>query len=297
MSEVTADHADECLKRMVERGAAENARKTMLLIKQMFSDSEISKTLGTDDTMRRIGANVPPKKRRPKNHAAVTDPGELAGILKLMDGHAGSLVVRTALKLTPLLFLRAGELRHLRWADVRLDERALLIPAERIGFDKDAPEDDRTPQRGLKGDVDLIVPLSNQAIQLFNQIKPYTGLGGFVFPSARSKPDAPIQQQRPMSENTINTALRAVGIDRSKQSTHGFRATARTILAERLGYSPSVIEAQLAHNRIDQWGNAYDRTQYMDDRIRMMQDWSDLVDRLKGSKEAVVLPFRGVNSK
>ncbi len=278
---------NECLDKVSDRGSSINAQKIAGLIKQIYRDERVCELMGAEDAMRKVGGNIPCPPRRPKNHAAATSPEDLTIVLRLMDEHPGKLIVKTALRLTPLLLLRPGELRHLRWIDVRLADRQLVIPASRIGFGDDLPEG-VTPQRGLKsGEADLVVPLPHQALALFERLKTYTGDGGYVFPSARCKVDDPIQQQRPMSENSVNKALRSVGIDNTQQTAHGFRATARTLLSERINYSAEVIERQLSHDQVDDYGGAYARMQFIEQRTQMMQDWADFIDGLRTSEKVV----------
>jgi integrase len=164
--------------------------------------------------------------------------------------------VRTALVLAPLLFVRPGELRSMRWADVDLRAGEWRYTASKTG----------TPH---------IVPLSMQARALLRDLRPLTGLGTFVFPSTRSA-------DRCMSDNTLSAALRRLAIDtREELTTHGWRATARTLLEERLGFRPEVIELQLAHAVRDPLGRAYNRTQHIEERRRMMQEWADFLDGLR----------------
>lgn len=283
---ISISDIDACLDRMVNRGATENARKTMILIKQFYRDETVCEIIGKEDAMSKIGRNVPGKKRRPNNHAAVTTPNKLAEILRLMDSHKGTLVVNTALQLTPHLILRPGELRHLRWVDLNIQQNRLVIPAQRFGYGDTIPNG-QSPQRGLKsGDVDLIVPLSTQAKSLLEEIHSYTGQGGYIFPSSRSKPESPLSRQRPMSENAINLAMRSVNISKDTQTAHGFRATARTLISEQLRYPAEVIERQLNHNKVDEYGNAYARMEFIEQRSSMMQSWSDYLDELKLSPQS-----------
>jgi integrase len=156
-----------------------------------------------------------------------------------------------------MLFLRPGELRQAEWAEFDLEERIWTIPKGRMKM--------RRPH---------IVPLSVQALAILEEIKPLTGRGKYVFPSARSK-------ARPMSENAVTAALRRMGFESGTVTGHGFRATARTILDEVLKFRPDIIEHQLAHEVKDLNGRAYNRTTHLDERVRMMQEWADYLDRLR----------------
>lgn len=172
-----------------------------------------------------------------------------------MHAYQGSPVTVAALKLAPLLFVRPGELRKARWADIDLDSGEWRFTASKTG----------TPH---------IVPLSTQAIEIFRDLKPITTRSEFVFPGVRSA-------KRPMSENTVNAALRYLGYDGDTITGHGFRAMARTVLDEVLGFRPDFIEHQLAHAVRDPLGRAYNRTAHLPERKKMMQSWADYLDDLR----------------
>ncbi|BCA66013.1 tyrosine-type recombinase/integrase [Fluviibacter phosphoraccumulans] len=193
-----------------------------------------------------------------KHMAAVTDPKRVGELLKKFDDFTGTHTVGTALQLAPLIFGRMGELRQMKWVDLDLVNGLWSIPSASMKM--------REPH---------IVPLSVQAIQLIKGMEPLSAHLDYVFPSRRN----PL---RPMSENTINVTMRRLGIDTQEELTgHGFRATARTILHERLGYNPDWIEAQLSHRKRGPLGSAYDRTIFLEQRIGMMQAWADYLDQLK----------------
>ena len=186
----------------------------------------------------------------------MTEPSRLAVILRMFDGYQGTLTVSSALRLAPLLFVRPGELRKAEWKDVNLEAAEWRIVTS-------------------KTNTQLIVPLSSQAITILAELKPLTGNGRFVFPSARSS-------QRPMSDNALLAALRSMGIAKEELTIHGLRATARTILDEVLGVRPDFIEHQLGHKVSGPLGAAYNRTSFMSERAQMMQGWADYLDELKG---------------
>ena len=179
-------------------------------------------------------------------------------ILKALDGYEGTLPVRCALRFASLVFVRPGELRHAQWEDIDLDkaEWRFLV---------------------TKTDTQHIVPLSRQAVEVLKELKPLTGHGQYVFPSARS-----FRGDRPMSDNAILAAMRTVGISKEEMTCHGFRAMARTILDEILNFRPDYIEHQLAHKVRDPNGRAYNRTAHLPERKKMMQVWADYLDELKG---------------
>ena len=167
-------------------------------------------------------------------------------MLRAINQYQGSEVVRVALKLTPMLLARPGELRHMEWAELDLESGTWLIPASK-----------------MKRRKDHIVPLAAQALGLICRLLPMTGQGRYVFPSSRS--DA-----RPMSENAVLYALRGLGIEKDEATPHGFRATARTLMVEQLGIRTDLIEHQLAHAVRDATGEAYNRTQFLPERKEMM---------------------------
>jgi len=187
--------------------------------------------------------------------ASVTDPELVGPLLRVLDGYKGTLAVRCALRLAPMLFVRPGELRTAQWTDIDL-EKAEWRPFV------------------TKGHKDHIVPLATQAIAILREIHPLTGRGRYVFAGARSV-------TRPMSENTVNAALRRLGIPKEELSGHGFRAMARTILDEVHEVRIEFIEHQLAHEVKDPLGRAYNRTSHLPARRKMMQMWADYLDQLR----------------
>jgi len=198
--------------------------------------------------------------------AAPTDPKDVAPLLRAIDGYQGYFVVKCALRLAPLLFVRPGELRQAEWAEIDFETEQWNIPAEKMKM-KEAH----------------IVPLSRKAVHILRELQPLTGHGKFVFPCARSF-------SRPMSNNGINSALRRMGFDKDEITGHGFRATARTILDEVLQVRPDLIEHQLSHTVRDPNGRAHNRTSHLAERPKMMQTWADYLDGLKSG--AKVIPLR-----
>jgi integrase len=184
--------------------------------------------------------------RRKAHFASITEPAKVGELLRAVHGYSGSPVTAAALMLAPLLFVRPGELRAMEWAEVDLDAAEWSIPAER-----------------MKMRVAHIVPLSTQAVAILRELQPLTGRGRLVFPSLRTA-------DRPMSENTINAALRRIGYSGKEMTAHGFRAMARTILDEVLHFRPDYIEHQLAHAVRDPNGRAYNRTAHLGERRKMM---------------------------
>ena len=207
---------------------------------------------------------LPPAKSG--HFSAPTDPKAVAQMLKAIDGFTGSFVVQCAMKLAPMLFVRPGELLVAEWSEIDLDAAEWNIPGHKMKM--------KDPH---------LVPLSTQAVAILRELQPLTGHSKYVFPCNRS----PL---RCMSENAVNGGLRRLGFEKSEITGHGFRATARTMIHEVLGFSPDAIEAQLSHAVPDRLGKAYNRTQHLAERQKMMQTWSDYLDGLKSG--AKVIPLR-----
>lgn len=208
------------------------------------------------------------------HHAAITDPARLGELLRHIRAYQGGPIVKTALQLAPMLFQRPGELRGMAWAELDLEAGLWTIPPARMKGDK---------ARKNNGEPHL-VPLPRQAVALLRALHPITGSGALVFRGEKS-------HAKPISENTLRVALLALGFPPTEQTIHGFRATARTMLAEQLSVDPLVTEQQLAHSVKDSLGRAYNRTTYMKQRVSMMQQWADYLDRLAAGA-AVVAPQR-----
>ena len=224
-------------------------------------------------------------KRPPVRHfAAITKPAELTGLLRAIDNYNGTLCVRSALKLSPMLMVRPGELRLARWDEFDLDHRIWYVPSIRMK---------RTKDQKINGEPHL-VPLARQAVQRLEELFQVTGESGCVFPST-AKPG------RFISENTLNKAMRLMGYTSSQTTAHGFRATARTLIVEMLQIPESVVEAQLAHAVKDANGTAYNRTEFIKLRFSMMQLWADYLEDLRLGRATIehpVLPeFTPVSSR
>lgn len=195
--------------------------------------------------------------RRQTHYPAVTKPDQLGRLLIAIDGYQGTPAVCAAMKLTPMLFVRPGELRHMEWDHVDLDAARWEIPTER-----------------MKMRQSHVVPLATQAVTILRELHRHTGRGRYVFPSGRGG-------SRPLSENGVRTALQT--LEHGKLTPHGFRATARTLLDEQLRERIDLVEHQLAHQVRDALGRAYNRTTHIEERTAMMQRWADYLDRLKAT--------------
>lgn len=249
------------LRKVEERGAVETADRGLMLARQVWRYGVATGRVGRDITVDLKGALSP---YRGRHFAAITDPEKLGELLRAIQAYRGGPIVRAALQLAPLLFQRPGELRGAAWAEIDLEAAMWTIPAARMKRGKE----------GKEHGAPHLVPLSRQAVTVLRGLQPLTGRGVLVFPGERN-------HARPISENSVRTALISMGYTAEIQTWHGFRATARTMLAERLDCDPLVIEAQLAHAVKDANGRAYNRTQYLDHRTRMMQLWADYLDRLR----------------
>jgi len=263
INEIKAPELLMVLRRIESRGALETAHRVRAICGQVFRYAVATGRAERDPAADLRGA-LPPVK--PKHLAAMTDPKEVAGLLRAIDGYQGSFVTKCALRLAPYLFVRPGELRQMEWAEIDLEAAEWNIPGEKM----------KTCQPHL-------VPLAHQSLEILRELYPLTGSGKYVFPNPRTS-------KRPMSNNGVLSALRRMGFDREEMSGHGFRAMARTILDEVLQCRPDFIEHQLAHAVRDPNGRAYNRTTHLTERRKMMQTWADYLDGLKAG--AKVIPLR-----
>lgn len=264
IANVTAPDMLRLLRAIEAKGIHETAHRTKQRCSQIFRYAIATGRADRDPTNDLRGALVPVK---PVSHAALTDPAKIRGLLLAIDGYDGEPITAAALKLAPLVFVRPGELRGAEWAE----------------FDLDAKEPTwRIPAGRMKMKVEHIVPLAPQAVEVLRELQPLTRSSQFVFPSARTL-------HRSMSENTINAALRRLGYTGDEMTGHGFRAMASTRLNE-MGWSPDLIERQLAHTEQNKVRAAYNRAQYLTERRKMMEGWADYLDALKGGSN--VTPIR-----
>ena len=255
------------LRKVEERGAVETADRCLMLARQIWRYGVATGRVGRDMTADLKGALQP---YRGKHFAAIIDPAEFAVLLRAIKAYRGGIVVRAALQLAPMLFQRPNELRGATWAEMDLEDGLWTIAAQRMKRTKDGKENGQAH----------LVPLPTQAVQILKALKPYTENTGLVFPGER-------QRSKPISENSVRTALISMGYTAEKQTWHGFRASARTMLAEVLNFDPLVIEAQLAHSVRDANGRAYNRTTYLKQRTEMMQQWADYLDRLSAGAQVI----------
>ncbi|HEU5295438.1 MAG TPA: integrase arm-type DNA-binding domain-containing protein [Burkholderiaceae bacterium] len=269
VGEIKAPELLQAMRRIEARGAIETAHRALQACGQVFRYAIATGRAERDPTPDLRGALKPVLVQ---HMAAITDPKRVGELLRAIKGYKGMPVTRAALQLAPLVFVRPGELRKAEWVEFDLDAAQWRIPAARMK---------RTRQEKLSGTAH-VVPLSRQAVALLRDLHPLTGHGRYLFPSPRTG-------ERPMSDNGVLSALRRMGFPRDEMTGHGFRAMARTLLAERLGVDEAVIEAQLAHAVKDSLGRAYNRTEFLEQRRKMLQTWADYLDRLRDGAEVIPL--------
>ena len=264
IGEIKAPELLTVLRRIEERGAVETAHRASQNCGQVFRYAIATGRAERDPSQDLRGA-IPPTKA--KHHASITDPKEIGVLLRAIDSYKGGLIVRAAFRLAPLVFLRPGELRRLEWSEIDFEKKEIHIPGSK-----------------MKMKEKHIVPLSRQALEILEEIRPVTGEGQYIFPSLRS-------WDRPMSENAILVALRTLGYANDQMTGHGFRSMASTLLNEQ-GWNRDAIERQLAHAERDEIRAAYNYAQHLQERKKMMQSWADFLDSLKAGGE--VIPLRKV---
>jgi integrase len=259
---ITAPELLAALRRIEAKGALETAHRVKQVCGQVFRYAIATGRAERDPSGDLRGA-IPPASG--KHMATITDPKEIAGLLRSIDDYRGGIVTRCALQLAPLVFVRPGELRQAEWSEFNLETAEWRIPAEK-----------------MKAGAVHIVPLSRQALYILREIHPLTGHGRYVFPSPRT-------DSRPMSSNAILSALRRMGYAKDEMSGHGFRSMASTLLNEQ-GWNQDAIERQLAHAERNSVRAAYNYAEFMPERKKMMQAWADYLEGIKSG--AKIIPIR-----
>ncbi len=245
------------VKNLESRGANYTAHRAMQYCGQVFLYAIATSRAEHDITADLSGA-LPPHKT--KHFASITDPRQFGELLRASDGYQGHYTVVCALKLFPLLFVRPTELRCAMWAEFDFDKAEWRIPGDR-----------------MKKEEQYIVPLTRQALDILNELKLVTGGGKYLFPSFRTA-------ERPISDNTVNAALRRLGYTGEEMTGHGFRSTASTLLNE-LSWNRDAIERQLAHGERDKVRASYNFAEFLPERRKIMQAWGDYLDALKQSRK------------
>ena len=259
IEEVSASVLLNALRKTETTGRHETAMRAKQIAGQVLRYGAIARQIGRDVTPDLKGQLTSPK---PKHMAAIIEPKELGRLMLAIDSYEGSREVQCALRFSPLTFARPGEIRHAEWSEIDLDESLWYIPASK-----------------MKKGRDHIVPLSRQAIEVLHDIHPFTKDYKYIFPNGRTP-------KRPMSENAVRIALRTMGYKKDEITPHGFRATARTLIDQELGFDDKFIERQLAHKPQGSLGEAYDRAKFLGQRKEMMQAWADYLDKLRADAEA-----------
>jgi integrase len=262
ITEIEAPEILKLLRHIENRGANQLAHDAKSVISQVFRFAIVTGRATRNPAPDLQGALSPVVVT---HHAAITDPQQIAALWRAVDGYTGTLATKCAFKLSFLVMLRPGEIRQAEWKEINFDKAEWRVPAEK-----------------MKMRDEHIVPLSRQAIDIFKEIQPLTGNGRYVFPSVRSN-------ARPMSENTITGALRRLGYSGEEMTAHGFRSMVSTRLNESHLFSPDAIERQLAHGDHDKIRAAYNRSQYLPERVKMLQWWADYLDSLQQTN---VVPFQ-----
>lgn len=261
--DVSRSDMRDVLRRIEKTGRIETAHRVLQLCGAVFEYANAEEV--TDrDPCRGLQEVLPDLVER--HHAAITDPKQVGELLRAIDAFKGTFAVACALRLAPLLFVRPGELRKADWSEFVLDTSEPLwrIPAER-----------------MKMREQHLVPLSRQAVEILVDLQPLTGPSGYVFPGVRNA-------SRPMSENTLNAALRRLGYDKNTMTAHGFRSMASTILNEQQWHGDA-IERQLAHGERDKIRGSYNFAEHLPERRRMMQSWADYLDGLRAGGKVVAI--------
>jgi integrase len=265
--EIKAPQLLQTMRRIESRGAIETAHRALQACGQVFRYAIATGRAERDPTPDLRGALKPVLVQ---HMAAITDPERVGALLRAIEDYKGMPITRAALQLAPLVFVRPGELRKAEWSEFDMGASQWRIPAALMK---------RTMQEKLSGAAH-VVPLSRQAVAVLRDLQPLTGHGRYVFPSPRTG-------ERPMSDNGVLSALRRMGFPKDEMTGHGFRAMARTLLAERLNVDEAVIEAQLAHAVKDSLGRAYNRTEFLEQRRKMIQTWADYLDKLRTGADVI----------
>lgn len=273
LASITAPMLLDALRKCEKRGAIESAHTLRQTAGQVFRYGIQTGRCVSSPAADLQGALKPVNT---KHMAAILEPVKVGELMRSIASYTGQPMTRVALMVSALLFQRPGNIRQMEWAWVNFDNAMLTIPSQDMK---------RRKHQKVNGRPHF-VPLAPQALTALQEMQPLSGHGRYVFPSL-------LTGERPMSDNTVNSALRRMGYTNSEMTAHGFRATARTLMIERLpGVSADVIEAQLAHGKSGPLGSAYDRAEFMDQRRKMMVEWADYLDKLRAGAE--VIPIRGV---
>ena len=257
ITEITASELLDILQRIQDRGAIDTAHRVKQSCSQVFRHAINKEKVLDRNPIADLQGALPSINK--KNFATITEPRKIGELLRAIEGYSGSHVSRYALQFAPLVFVRPGELRHSEWSEIDFERAEWRIPAHK-----------------MKMKIEHLVPLSSQVLKLLTELYNYTGDGKYLFPSIRTN-------SRPMSENTVNAALRRLGYTKDEFTGHGFRAMASTSLHEQ-GWKSEIIELQLSHKIANEVKAAYCHATYLPERRKMMQAWADYLDGLKAGE-------------
>ena len=266
ISEIEPADVLTAIRRIEGKGKLESARRSLQLAGAVFRYAVATARLASDPTRDLRGALTAPTVT---HYGAITEAKQVGALLRAIDEYEGSGITKLALQISPHVFVRPGELRHAEWSEIDLDGALWIIPAGKMKMRKAHH-----------------VPLSAQAVALFREVQAVTGPNGYVFPSVRTR-------TRPMSENTINAGLRRLGYSTDEMTAHGFRAMASTLLNESGKWNPDAIERALAHGDTDKVRAAYHRGAHWNERVKMVQWWSDHLDLLRRGAEIIPIGSKG----
>jgi integrase len=263
ITEISAPEILQVLRGVEARERRESAKRLRAVIGSIFRYAVATGRASNDPTAALKGALMSPIVR---HRAAIVDPAELGALLRAVDGHNGMPEVRGGVQLLALTFVRPGELRGARWTEIDFDKAVWTIPGARMKM--------RRPHRN---------PLARQTIVVLKNLRAITGQAELILPGMRGR-------GRPLSENTLNAALRRLGYAKDEMTAHGFRAAASSILNESGLWNPDAIEAQLAaHVEGNAVRRAYARAEFWDERVKMMQWWADRLDEIRRGGEVIPL--------
>ncbi len=262
IAEIEAYELLDVVRKVETTGRLETAKRALSFASRVFRYA-----VATTRAKRNVAADLQGALVAPtvKHHAAIIDPKGVGALLRAIDGFDGQPVTLWALRLAPHVFVRPGELRQAEWSEIDLDGAVWRIPGSRMKMQREH-----------------VVPLSAQAVAILTEARGVTSGGRFVFPGQRTP-------ERPMSENTLNAALRRLGYGADEMTSHGFRSTASTLLNESGKWSVDAIERALAHGDTDNVRAAYHRGAHWQERVKMAQWWSDYLDGLRDGGK--VVPF------
>lgn len=266
VGEITAPELLSVLRRIEARDHLETLHRTLANCGSVFRYAIVTGRASVDPSYKLSEAFPKPIKH---HFAAITEPTKVGKLLVDIDNYQGHFIIKSALRLAPLVFLRSIELRLAEWQEIDLDKGEWRIPIQRM-------KRTRRDKEAFPDEIHL-VPLAGQAVAIFEELYPLTGGGRLVFPGVRNRVQA-------ISDMTLTAAIRRLGYGKDELHIHGFRAMARTMIREHLGINPEIIERQLSHTVDNPLGRAYDRTSFVRERKEMMQHWADYLDSLKNEK-------------